>query len=94
MVEYTHQEREEQKMDVKAFYRLLKATPPGGRVIYHAGPYLQGANEDTIAAVREEHDLGRVELLQRRIGRGDFEYLAVKRRQTRVPRLRFSQMWG
>ena len=72
-------------MTTTEFDRWLRLAVPGDRVVYHTGLLMKDRLEDEeldLLAVRvwwEGRRGGLVELVQRRIGAGQCEYVAVKR---------------
>jgi hypothetical protein len=69
------------------FLEWLDSAESGSKIVYFEGASLGLANPaatELAKEAREQFAAGRVELCQKRIGKG-FEYLAIKRKQVRPP---------
>ena len=73
-------------MDLKSFKAWVACAEPKQVCVYFEGRHLADcANQDTAEAAREAFAKGQIELLQRRLPEGPLEYLAIKRKEVRIP---------
>ena len=68
---------------------------PGEKLIYHRGSQLTNVQKrhnysDAVFAARHAYNLGFVDLTQRRVGSSDFEYVASRRANVRLPEPAYS----
>ena len=70
-------------MEDTDFEQRLDEASPGTVIVYHRGDSLHGCKARRVA-LRAFYD-GRADLLQRRAGDGEFEYLAMKKRRVEPP---------
>lgn len=73
-------------------FKWAEVATPGRVLVYHTGPFLPAGDNDNadeerdvVFAVRYLYNQGLVELTQKRLGKGLFEYRATKRKRTRTP---------